>query len=933
MPRSVRFLIAAAVVLLAAAAGFQVASALGPERLRQEVEAWLARSTRAEAQIASLRLVVGFPIRLEGTGLRLYDGALTVERASARIDVVSLLLGSPRLTRLRLDGAHLRARLSPEGVWSPPIFRASESDVEEPALAPLRAIEGATRFLLTAPLLADTLVVRRSHIKLVYPDPSGSGTPATLALESVNGRLLHSRLFGDARLFLRVRLEQDGKERGRLEWNGTRDEAGAMQLTMAAIGVDLTTLSSFVRGARPGASLAGTLDGVADFSTAEPGVGRLELDLAARDVETSPVSSSGGSPVAPLTVPSLLLRMRVDVAPDRVVLSDARIGIGALDFSLDARIERPLRDVAPATVNLALSELPMAPDTARKLASWLPVSARRRVDSLAERVRSGRLVRAELSGEAEVRRWRDLLEGRLEALPQGFRLGFELDDMEIEVDAANRLEHLSASVSFEHDTLEVQRATADLNGGPLPELQLSFRGASKLLAAPPEERSMTASARALVGLTPLFAFLRGEPKETSESAKPTRIVLDFDRLEHPALIWPMHDVRMQLELEPRSNGVRLEVEHCAWAGVSLDGMVDWTLQPEQRLAIDLTASETAASEAGTAPAATGPEALAAPGGAAPPSKGAGRPWMVGRFGMGAIDSPVWTQRDARGRFSAVGGELRLEGVGIGLDPVGELSGEVTLDLTVPDAVPYRARLALVGADLAHVIAQHGAQGELATGTLDVKGRLSGSLVPHLALLHDASGSLHLDCVDGAIQRSVPPVFALALASSSLNPFSRRDELHYDRASADFELDHGRLETDGLDIVGPDIRLFASGSLDLSKSPHAVDAEVALFLFRQVDRALELIPIVNVLLLGENQNLLAAYFQLTGTWEKPVATAKPLRTLSEGPGDVLTKGIPRVVKRGLTAIGDWFRQGGGEQDQEQAAPAPPKPPPAAEHAAP
>ena len=102
MKRPARLLLtAAALLLVAAAMGFHAVSGLAPERLHRGVEGWLEQATQARAEIASLRLVFGFPIRLEGTGLRLYDGALTVESASARIDVVSLLLGRPRLTRLQ----------------------------------------------------------------------------------------------------------------------------------------------------------------------------------------------------------------------------------------------------------------------------------------------------------------------------------------------------------------------------------------------------------------------------------------------------------------------------------------------------------------------------------------------------------------------------------------------------------------------------------------------------------------------------------------------------------------------------------------------------------------------------------------------------------------------------------------------------------------
>ena len=40
----------------------------------------------------------------------------------------------------------------------------------------------------------------------------------------------------------------------------------------------------------------------------------------------------------------------------------------------------------------------------------------------------------------------------------------------------------------------------------------------------------------------------------------------------------------------------------------------------------------------------------------------------------------------------------------------------------------------------------------------------------------------------------------------------------------------------------------------------------------------------------------------GRWEEPKAVAKPLRTLEEGPGTVLIEQIPKIVKRGMEALG-------------------------------
>jgi hypothetical protein len=927
MSRTTRILVAAAVLVCAAVAGYLAAVALSPERLKGHVEGWLARATHAPASVASLRLVVGFPVRLEGTGVLLWDGDLSVERASARIDVISLLLGHPRLTSLRLDGARLRLARTPKGKWSPPIFGGGDGEPVEPALAIPQAIAGATRSLLTRPLLADSLVVRRSRISITHPDPAGVAASTRFVLESVNGRLLHSRLFGDARLSVRVRLVQDGRERGRLEWAGSRGDDGEIEAALAATGLDLSTLDVYLRGAQMSASLRGTLDGVVDIASRERGAARLDLDLAVSDLETWSAAEAGAAgavaragpdgAAAPLRIPSLALRMGIDLDPERVAISRARIDTGELDFALDAAIARPLAESSQAALTVSLAELPLASDDAQQIAGWIPAASRARFVSLAERLRSGRLVRAELSGEARLASWRDLLAGRLERLPAGLRFALEVEQAAIDVDARNRLEALDVSLELQDDRLRVQRARGDLNGGPLPEIEVSFQGVSKLLASTPEERESSSSAEALLGLTPLFEYLRGGDDAQREPAvAPPSIALTFERLDHPALLWPLHDVRVQLQLERDADGVRIAVDRCAWAGVFLDGEVDWTLHPARRVSVDLVASDT--------PPESGVRIVSDDGlgERAPAPAGEGEPWVVGRFEVGPYASPRWSQRGARGRFSAAGGELRLAGVDIDLTPSGRLSGWANLDLTLPDAVPWEAQVALAQGDVKTLIAQRGAEGEVATGTLGVDARLSGTIVPGRTLLHDASGTARLDAVDGAIARSVPPVFALALASSSLNPFTGRDELRYSHGTGSLELERGVLRTSDLEIEGPDVRMFASGSLDLSQSPPPLDAEIVLFLFRQFDRALELIPILNVLLLGDNQNLVAAYFELTGTWSEPVASPKPLRTLEEGPTEVLTRGIPRVMKRGMDAIGGLFRGGAAEPAPEGGGLEPP-----------
>jgi hypothetical protein len=894
--RAIRIFAVIGVLAGAAALGFWTASRLGPDRLEKEILAALERATRGPVHVEQLRLEVGFPVQVQGEGLRLWDGALTAESASARIDVVSLLIGRPRLTRLRLSGAHLKLDRLPEGEWTPPIFEPQSDPGTEPALAPLRVIETSLRLLLARRFLADTLIVRSSRVTVTHPALDGSAEPVRLDFERVNGRLMHSRLFGDAKLFLRTRIASQGRDLGVVEWSGTRGADAAIGVTMAATALDLRGFAPYLRGLRPSAHLAGKVDGVAEFTTRQLGLGELRLDLVARAFS----ASLGAHGPRPIEVEALSLRAGIVLEKESVRFEEGRLSAGGLDFEIDAAFDRPLGEDAAATIALSLVELSISPETAASLAGWLPRNGRERFLSLAERVRSGHLVRGELRGRTALSGWSDTLAGRLDRLPQGLEIGLEVEDLAIQVDEANRLEALNGSLHYGEDTLTVGDASAVLNGGPLPQLSLHFQGLSRLLAAPVEQREASSGARALVGVTPLWRVLR--PEDGESGAPPPRIELYIDQLDHPALLWPLSHVAVVLQLESGTEGLHMEVRECRWAGVGIDGEVDWTVAPERRIDIRLAASEAGAGDLPTddqvaqdVPAAEIPE----------PAAGQ-RPWATGRIEVGAVEGARWQHNSLGARFAAVGGELRLDPVSIELDFGGRLIGRVDLDLSHVDRVPYQAQVALMDGDANSMVKLFGAEEGSVTGRVDLGAHLSGGLVPGRPLLHDSDGRIGFEARGGSFRREVPAFVALALASGSLNPFATLARIRYDRVESLLELEAGQLSTRALEIEGPDLRLVASGSLDLSERPPTLDMEIALFLFRQLDRALELIPLVNVLLLGENHNLLAAYFDLMGTWDEPVARPKPLRTIEEGPTEVLTKRIPRIVTRGMRALGGLFR---------------------------
>jgi hypothetical protein len=894
MKRRIALGFALGVVLLAGFVGFQLTTAFAPQRLEQEVRSWLEETTGKPVEIARLRLVMGFPAQLEADGLSLWDGALRVERASARLDAFAVLTGRPRLTRLRLEGAHLQVKRIPEGddfVWSPRIMSRSTEDPDEPALAPLNFLGGAVRGLLERPLLADTLIVRRSRVSLA-PLP-GDDRPPT-EFYRVNGRLLHSRLFGDARLFLRVTPGDPDGSRGTIEWTGARDPDGMLRLVMATSGLDLALARPYLRSLRSSAELGGTLDAIAEFSTAAEDTGDMKIDAVARDVEAAFSQTEPGR--APWRSPAVSVQLSVGLAEDQVEISDARIETGRLDLALDATLARPVEDDARARVSIQVADLAADVETARTLSSWLHPTARDTVRSLTDRIESGRIARARLSGAADLGRWRKAMAGRLQSLPRSFRLEVELDDVSLAVDPENRIDRLDGAFALARDNFTARSVTGDLNGDPLPRLDLSLSGFREFLMALPPAPRTASTAQALVGVTPLWEKLR--PKDHDPRKPPPKFALQIDHLSHPALLWPVDGVTLDLELEPNNDGLSAKIAGCRWAGVVLDGNVDWAFQPERHMTITLAA-------------ATDPDAPQPTHAASPSSVAQGDAWATGSFRVGPSQGKRWRQRSAIGSFAAKEGRLELRDVVVALDPVGQLAGDLDLDLSLPDAAPYVLDAKLGDGDAGTLVKQIGSETEIFSGVIAIEGALRGTVVPERPLLHDADGKLLIQARDGEIQRGLPPLFAIAMAGESLNPFSTQDSIRYRTARGEFALDNGRISTEGLDIDGPDVRMFASGNVDLSSDPFALDAELALFLFRQIDWALGKIPILNALLLGEHENLVAAYFQLMGSWKKPEARMQPLRTLEKGPVDVLTKGIPRVVLQGVEAIGGVFTRPSAE----------------------
>jgi hypothetical protein len=255
---------------------------------------------------------------------------------------------------------------------------------------------------------------------------------------------------------------------------------------------------------------------------------------------------------------------------------------------------------------------------------------------------------------------------------------------------------------------------------------------------------------------------------------------------------------------------------------------------------------------------------------------------------------------ASGSIAGSAARLDLPSTTLRLAPGGEIQGRVGIDLGLPDSLPFSAEAQFAGVDLLQLWQSADLERGALGGTLYGGGAISGQLRPGLNPLGDAKGLLALHARDGNIQRKVPIMLAIALASDRFNPFGSREDLPYDAIDAVARVQEGQLEFDSLQLHAPTLRLGATGKGG-AVEPYALEGVVGLFFFPGLDSLIDRIPIFNRVILGRNGNFVGAYFTITGQWGEPEASLIPIQTIATGPTGFLTEGLPGFVLGGIRRI--------------------------------
>jgi antitoxin (DNA-binding transcriptional repressor) of toxin-antitoxin stability system len=622
-----------------------------------------------------------------------------------------------------------------------------------------------------------------------------------------------------------------------------------------------------------------------------------------------------------IDIPSARAVGAIEITPRRLRLESVRIDGVELHLEAEGIVERPLQPSSLA--QLSLEARNVALDEARHALGWFPHDEREDLAALLEPVKSGRLVTLTSRGAATLAGWRELFAGRTPTRPRGFAGEAEFAEVHVEVGATNQLEGLNGRVAWSGDRIDIQDARAGLNGRPLPKLDLTIENVSHLFAARADLEPVASQAQPLLGLRPLWEVLkrdaRVEPEEGTPAPMPTTVHLEIDVLAHPMFLWPIRAVNAFIVA--RDRGVHIVTDEGTWGGIPIRGDVDWLFEPEEALSVRLAAAPRPTADAGTDTAAAGSEDREAqPAGSSRSADieagEADGGWARGRFSVGAVTGPRWRQTRAVGRFTGVGGGVEIADVQVDLAPSGRLLASARLELTEPDAVPCRFSLTVTEGDVEMLSEALGLPAGWATGRINLSAAFEGSLRPPLSPFAELSGGITLSATDGVLQQRLSPIVAVTLASGALNPFAGRDEIRYARVETVLEFSDGLMRTRSFSLDGPDARVLVEGEVDLAHPPHVVRAEVALFLFRQLDNALGKIPLLGTLLLGSNEGMMAAYFELSGPWAEPEAKLIPMRSLVTGPGGAVLESSAKLLEMpGLLLKGVQVMLGGDDAAAE------------------
>jgi hypothetical protein len=872
----------------AAFVGFLMSARLVPERVRAITEESLGELLAAPVEIEETQLYLRFGLAVEARGISAWPGAdgpaLSIRRALMRVDLLPLLFGEVRPRWLRFEEPRLVLERDASGaVVAPFAWDPFDGDIGEDGAAyelSRRSIDAAMGAILGLPLPSPHLEIVGGELVAVR---AGDPEAASLELRGMEVRMSRSASLKAGRLELRTGLVRGGRDGGRLELEAEVGGSGDTEALVSLDRLDLGSLVSWAPSLRDQLQLSGRVTGDLELRMEHDKPHRLDGDLRTWGLKLR-FPRPGRSPLV-LSSDAGSVRAALLLTERRLELWSGRLQSGDLRLGLEGTLELPLREdsrirIVARTPTLELSALEGA-------LGWLQEGMRSEAESLLASVEHGQVEELELRLATPLGSFDGQRPDALVELVRDLELRGHLEAGSFRISEDQRLDQVSAGFLFDGDRLDLRRADARWNDQKLPRLNVSLTGVSHLLPLEDLRCQRPSAVDPLPGRHALQDWL--DARRDPEQARTwSQLSLEADWVRHPTLGCGVEHARATVS--PTDSGFSFEIQQAIWAGAPIKARGTYERGPRESLTLSVALGP-----------AWEPVTEAAPD----------LPWASGRFQLVATRFGPWRIEGAGGSFEARQGTLALAGTRLDLTPDAALHADLTLDLSDPDEVPYELGFSVKPSPIDAFATSLDVDPELVEGTLSAAGILTGRLRGAESPLMGARGHATLMARDGLLRRDLPPLLAITVASEAVNPVASREEIPYDGIDASLELEGGRLRTESLSLRGPWLRALVSGEVDVLSSPHPTESVVALFFFRNLDSLISKVPLLNRVLLGEDKNLINAYFALSGPFGEPQARLIPVKTLSSGPASFMLEGFPAFVRGGLSRLRSVLPGGGSE----------------------
>jgi hypothetical protein len=897
------FLLAVCVFGAAALGGFVAASQIAPERLRLEAETRLSTLLKAPVRLDDVKvsLTDDLPwLHLSARGLRadpLPGGAsLAVDELSARIDPILLVLGRLELRALRFAGIQL-AIPAPSG-------EAASGPADDPLTRAVAALTKAADQLRARPCPIPPLEGERLSLALT----SASAPRRVLEVDQVAFRC--SPLARDG--------EWEAAGRALLADGATAPFSASLRVAEsevdARVAVQAVALGPLLGALRQPREVEGQLQGDVSWRSRPDAPHALRVVLSGRDVRGT-VNEARDPKRAfrlDLRAPRAVLALAASARDLRV--SELALSDGAIALSGAGSVALPLSNASALRAEVATRAI--GRDELARIAAQLPRGVKPDAERVLERIVSGTIRSLELKLASTVGGVQAIAGGGLLARKGDLALKLALEGAELRIGESDRLRDVSGTLDFSGDRAEVQALGARFRERRLPRLSLTITGLEHVRAVDDVRCDRPAPVPTLAGIDDLRSWIDSRRKPPYTPTWST-LDLDVDRLSHPLLFCTLEDV--VAEVKRLDNGYDYAIESGAWAGFAIEGVASYRkargndgqpLRDGGSVSLDLALG---AKRAPAKPPEPRPEA-----------------WAEGRFAIDVRSMGRFLTQGYEGDFRALGSRLELLRSRLRLAPSGELEGSFALDLGRDGPIPFEADAQSRGLDLLDVWKTSQAPKTLMSGTLTGGISLSGVLRLGESPLASASGYASLHARKGEIYRAVPFLLALAMTDEKINPFGERNKFPYRGIDLEGPIEHGWMTSRTLTLEGKSERMAASGKTHLAE-PYELEAAIGMYPIPTIDEIVGAIPIVNVLLLGEDRALAGFYFSVTGVWTKPVVQPLVAKSVASGPASLVLEGVPNFLFGSLKAIGEVLAppQAPKKQSLDESAPAPPPPAPAAD----